>query len=445
MPPYQSSRSYDDSELRASISGKANKNGSNTEAFVASQLSSESLVVNSSLQVPGTSPAHNGTIGPVPNVGGANNVGFAKTNRFNGTDYALLQYDGGAVNVNASSGASLSFTKDHVNKMVCGQDGNWTIQTQLTMDGVLNSRLIQPIDNNVRSVGTSALNYAAVHTREVNSNDALDLRSNNVSIIHASSTENTPNTIYDGDGEVNVKKTLKVDAKNEYMGVRIGSLKSAYRGIDPATGLPHNSFNSAQSVFAHASKFNQWAYALNQWSSGLTMLNAATNVDLLICKSNEWQLKLTGGNPGSPIEFVLRSNFRVTNNTTFTIESGSTFTNLSDDRLKHNETPIVNALETIRQINPLQYDQDILGIPNSENAEPTGENAPDSAPTGQTVRSFGVIAQELQPLIPEAVKEGRYLSVDYNMVFMHLLAAVKELDQVVHQQAARIQILENNV
>ena len=433
------------------IDEKAPLNGSSTENFDAQTLTCTSIVATTAtlygdlyfdgsgdslsaqlankaptlnptfsglMEVPGSSAAHSGTIGSVPNVNGVNNVGFAKTNRFNGTDYAILQYDGGAVNVNARSGSSLSFTKDHVNRMVCGQDGNWTIQTQLTVDGALNSRLIQPIDDGVRSIGTSALNYATVHTRNVASNTSLQLSATQVDI---GNTSGIGNIELDAD-LVKITGTLQVPGNNATTTGSFGEL----------TGKSNN-----YCAFAQTNNFNQTDYALAQMSGGVTSLNAKAGKQIIFSQGGPQtnQVMVCGAS----------GNWNIANDL---IVDGSLTVNGqgvgSDDRLKIDEQPILNALNAIRQVQPQTY----IKLKN--------ESETDGFP------SSGVIAQQLNEIpdlqycvnIPETdttteeddagepVTKTNYWSVNYNGLFTHLLAAVKELDLVVQQQAARIQILE---
>ena len=397
------------SGTQLTVGGALNVGGSTTTASLAVTYDT---VISGILQVPGSSVAHNGTIGSVPNVNGVNNVGFAKTNRFNGTDYAILQYDGGAVNVNASSGTSLSFTKDHVNRMVCGQDGNWTIQTQLTVDGALNSRLIQPIDDGVRSIGTSALNYATVHTRNVASNGSLQITATQVDI--------------DAD-LINITGTLQVPGNNATTTGSFGEL----------TGKSNN-----YCAFAETNNFNMTDYALAQMAGGSTSIN---------CKAGK-MLMFSQGGPETTgnVAMLLNGSGNWTIYNDLNVAGSLTVNGQgvgSDDRLKIDEQAIVNALEAIRQVQPQTY----IKLKN--------ESETDGFP------SSGVIAQQLNEIpelqycvnIPETdttteeddagepVTKTNYWSVNYNGLFTHLLAALKELDIIVQKQAARIDILENGV
>lgn len=76
----------------------------------------------------------------------------------------------------------------------------------------------------------------------------------------------------------------------------------------------------------------------------------------------------------------------------------------SDERLKENVETIEGALDKVSQMRGVMYDKD-------------GE------------RGTGVIAQEMQQVMPEVVEEGEYLSVAYGNIVGVLIEAVKELKE----------------
>ena len=110
----------------------------------------------------------------------------------------------------------------------------------------------------------------------------------------------------------------------------------------------------------------------------------------------------------------------------------------SDRRLKTNIKPISNAIDKLMRINGVEFDwvdniQEIGFIP-------------------QTMHETGVIAQEIQAVIPDAVKiapfnknatdisgiDNEYLTVDKEKIIPLLIEAIKE-------QQARINRLEETV
>jgi hypothetical protein len=93
----------------------------------------------------------------------------------------------------------------------------------------------------------------------------------------------------------------------------------------------------------------------------------------------------------------------------------------SDKRLKNNVVPITSALTKIDSINGVEYDW------NSE------------LQTTYSGHDVGVIAQEIEQVLPEAVvtRDNGYKAVNYDKVIPLLLQAIKELK-------AEIQALKNN-
>jgi len=96
--------------------------------------------------------------------------------------------------------------------------------------------------------------------------------------------------------------------------------------------------------------------------------------------------------------------------------------NTSDSRLKENVVPITSALSKIDSINGVEFDW---------NASEAGLNY--SHLGGHDV---GVIAQDLQEILPEAVKErdDGYLAVDYGRVVPLLIQAIKELKAKIEEK-----------
>ena len=110
--------------------------------------------------------------------------------------------------------------------------------------------------------------------------------------------------------------------------------------------------------------------------------------------------------------------------------------------MKWNETPITNALDTIRLLKPQTYDK-AYSIPE------------DGSQPENTFREAGFVAQEVleipelvQFVRPDGVEEVdgvtriKPYALNYNSIFTHMIAAVKELDTLVQAQAARIAVLE---
>ncbi len=86
------------------------------------------------------------------------------------------------------------------------------------------------------------------------------------------------------------------------------------------------------------------------------------------------------------------------------------FNSASDINLKENIKTIENSLNTIEQLRGVTFNW-------KENQKP----------------SLGVIAQELQEILPELVNDGNIKSVSYNGIIGVLIEAVKELKKEVEE------------
>jgi hypothetical protein len=81
-----------------------------------------------------------------------------------------------------------------------------------------------------------------------------------------------------------------------------------------------------------------------------------------------------------------------------------TNTNPSDRRLKNNIIPLTYGLSDILKLNPVSY------------------NWKD----GTNGKQFGFIAQEVQEIMPDAVKQGEYLGLEKDAIYSALVNAIKE-------------------
>ena len=102
----------------------------------------------------------------------------------------------------------------------------------------------------------------------------------------------------------------------------------------------------------------------------------------------------------------------------------------SDGRMKWHEQPIGDGLDVVRRLTPKTY---CMG---SEILTPEREEELERGPRAATLA--GVIAQEVQDVVPGAVHGSEPMSVDYQQLFVYAMAAVKELDATVTElKAAR--------
>ena len=113
----------------------------------------------------------------------------------------------------------------------------------------------------------------------------------------------------------------------------------------------------------------------------------------------------------------------------------------SDDRIKHNEKPIEQALETIRVLEPYRYFKTNQMYDASHNfaLDASGQPIDNSGNVVRHIIEQGLIAQDLLKIdalkdfvnVPEDLSE-KY-SVNYNSIFVHSIKALQELD-IAHTQ-----------
>ena len=133
----------------------------------------------------------------------------------------------------------------------------------------------------------------------------------------------------------------------------------------------------------------------------------------------------------------------------------------SDDRIKHNETPLTNALETIRKLNPRHYIKTLKMYDADHQLELDASGNPLDAsgnpmPVSEYIIEDGFIAQEVNEIpelkyaFNESPGEDMPHGLDYTSIFTTAVKALKELDELDGQRQtklsslqARIEALEN--
>ena len=214
---------------------KATVNGSDEQSFKTENLTvSGTIDVAGELIIDGVAEIGQGKIGVVPGQGDTN-VGFAKTNNFTSTNYALLQYNGGATNLNAASGTSLTFTKGDTATMVCKPDDDWDIRTNLHVfnklkfgDSIIgtNHGTLGQIPGMAQNVGFSKTNFfnqtdfalAQYDTGQVDlnapANAGLYLKQGGVSKM----------SINASNGEIDVQTNVNVDGDLTIAGASVSTV-----------------------------------------------------------------------------------------------------------------------------------------------------------------------------------------------------------------------------
>lgn len=113
--------------------------------------------------------------------------------------------------------------------------------------------------------------------------------------------------------------------------------------------------------------------------------------------------------------------------------------NLSDKRLKQNINTLNYGLKTLLQLNPVSYEWN----PN-EHSKLTSQKELSKHFQGTQV---GFIAQEVEALIPEVVKEGTdgYKSLEYHNLTAVIVQAVKEQHIIIEAQNSAIEELNQQI
>jgi hypothetical protein len=107
--------------------------------------------------------------------------------------------------------------------------------------------------------------------------------------------------------------------------------------------------------------------------------------------------------------------------------NGTTYA--SDARFKQNITPIDSALKKLLRINGVEYEMNIKAFPNNHFT---------------TGKQIGLIAQNVETVVPEAVNEkDGYKGVDYAKLVPLLIESIKELNKKIEDQQQQIQLLKN--
>lgn len=148
-------------------------------------------------------------------------------------------------------------------------------------------------------------------------------------------------------------------------------------------------------------------------------------------------------------EMIIYAGLNASNPTDFKIISGTnTFTgytnmaggsNLSDKRLKQNITPINYGLKTLMQLNPVSYEWKANELSTITSKE--------ELPKQFKGTQVGFIAQEVEAIIPEVVKEGvgGYRALEYHTLTAIIVQAMKEQQTIIETQKLAIEDLNQQV
>lgn len=127
----------------------------------------------------------------------------------------------------------------------------------------------------------------------------------------------------------------------------------------------------------------------------------------------EFFVTLSSTSAGKPDGLVASSTQLYFNPSTGTL-SATAFNTLSDERYKTNIETVVGAVDVVRQLNGVSFEYTTTGK-----------------------KSYGVIAQELEQVLPDLVAGDDPKTVNYDGIIAFLINAVKELDSRVKTLEAK--------
>ena len=191
--------------------------------------------------------------------------------------------------------------------------------------------------------------------------------------------------------------------------------------------------------------------------------NYNSQLDIYTADNGSNSLKVTIGGGGNTYSLDVNGTANISSSLTV---AGSSVT--SDNRVKHNETTVENALEDIRQLIPLHYFKTIKQYEKdhdfslNENEEPLDESGNILTKNVDYFIESGFVAQDVYDIsnLKFAVKitdssfndasmsindVSDTLGLDYNSITVHAIAALQELDCQLIAEKEKTATLETEV
>jgi hypothetical protein len=177
----------------------------------------------------------------------------------------------------------------------------------------------------------------------------------------------------------------------------------------------------------------------------LKVQNAAGD-DILFAQSKTGNVGIGTTNPSSHKLHVNGSVF------------ASSYYPTSDDRVKHNEQPIVGALETLSKITPKKYIKttEMYDVDHDFKLDSDGNPIDENGESVEHRIEAGVIAQQVLTVdelafavTPEGVDEDenatRPHGLDYNSLFTYAIAAIQEQQKLIEDLRGEVEVLKKQI
>ena len=315
-------------------------------------------------------------------------VGIAKNLNVGGTTTltGLLSANG-----SASVTGTLGVTGATTLSSTLGVTGSTTLSSTLGVTGATTLSSTLGVTGATTLSNTLGVTGATTLSSLLNANGGIAVDTDRFTVADA-----TGNTAIAGTLEVTGSTTL-----SSTLGVTGATTLSSTLGVTGATTLSAGLTVSSGGITASGQTVTATTFAGNATS-------ASTSANLSFGSANQVVFK-NGSNNGT-------TSSNLTFDGTNLSVGGDITAFASDERLKENIQPLENALDKVLALNGFTY-----------NFNETGQ----SLGFDGSVRYVGVSAQEVQAVLPEAVKpapaDENYITVQYEKIIPLLIEAIKEL------------------
>ena len=379
-----------------------------------------------------------------------------------GTASGDITFSGGSAAINISAGSDIRFTtgdwtgnhsgkiqyhSDHfyhqyANLFIFRNSGGTNVSTMdqsgnLTISGTVDGRNVSADGTKLDTIATSANNYSFPYAISASAGNSTVVQRHSAGYIFANYFNTTPNTVTSGVTQVCVETSNDgyirhgtAAAIRSFIGF---STEASYLRSDADDTFSGGLVSSArdEGIFGVYDSYK----TDHIWSMGTGYKNhsGGTNFGNLYGLAYKHTNNSTGGTMGGSHQVVWCHAGTPRGAIGYDgIWHAGNITAYSDIRVKENLEKIPNALDKVCQINGYTYDR----------TDETAEETLDIFDHNPTRRHVGLIAQELLPVLPEAViggpcnregSEDDHFSVAYGNVVALLVEAIKELKAEVEE------------